>query len=163
MKFSHKVFLLTVIPVFIAMIMMVWLINTQAQTLTRMQTQEYQTAILEMRKNELRQYLRMAKSVVAQPEPAANTNTVERQQQIISTLNALEFSEDGYFYVYGQDGVNIVHPRQPFRVGKNWWGLQDSNGKPVIQSLIQQARNGGGYTEYLWEKPSSGELANFIG
>ena len=66
MKFGHKVFLLTVIPVFIAMIAMVWLINTQAQALATMQMQEYQTAILEMRKNELRQYLRMAKSVVAQ-------------------------------------------------------------------------------------------------
>ncbi len=48
-------------------------------------------------------------------------------------------------------------------MGKNWIDLKDSQGKEVISSLLAQAAAGGGYTEYLWEKPSSGDVARKIG
>ena len=52
---------------------------------------------------------------------------------------------------------------QPYRIGKNWLTLEDSEGKQIIKELINEAKNGGGYTEYLWEQPSSGEIAKKLG
>jgi two-component system NarL family sensor kinase len=36
-------------------------------------------------------------------------------------------------------------------------------GQPTIQRLIAQARAGGGYVEYLWQKPSSGKMVPKLG
>jgi two-component system NarL family sensor kinase len=41
--------------------------------------------------------------------------------------------------------------------------LKDPQGTFVIQRLIQLAREGGGYQRYIWEKPSTGEIADKIG
>ena len=52
----------------------------------------------------------------------------------------------------------MVHPKQPFRIGQNWWELKDEIGTPLIQELVTNAQDGGDYLQYLWEKPSIGEV-----
>ena len=75
----------------------------------------------------------------------------------------MAYGEDGYFFVYDQHGTNLVHPRLPELVGKNWWNLQDPNGDFVIRNLLKVAKAGGGFHNYVWNKPSTGELAPKIG
>jgi len=69
----------------------------------------------------------------------------------------MEFGTDGYFFVYDYNGINIAHPRKPNLEGKNLYNFKDNNGKYLIQELIKQAKQGGGYTRYLWDKPSVGK------
>ena len=47
-------------------------------------------------------------------------------------------------------------------INKNWRGLTDSRGTPVVDELIRIARSGAGYHTYLWPKPSTGEEAQMI-
>jgi len=68
----------------------------------------------------------------------------------------MTFGEDGYFYVYDYDGTNLVHPRLTHLVGQDLWDMQDPNGNRVIQGLIGQAKDGGGFHSYIWNKPSTG-------
>jgi len=75
-------------------------------------------------------------------------------------LTALNYGDDGYFFVYDFSGTNLVHPKQPFRIGKNWIDLEDADGDRVIANLIDVARSGGGFHPYKWEKPSSSEVAD---
>jgi len=56
----------------------------------------------------------------------------------------------------------VVHPRQDFRLGRNWLDLTDPDGTKVIARLIETARRGGGYFRYKWERPSTGEVADKI-
>lgn len=166
MKFNTKVLLLTVLPVVVGMAGIVYWVSQKTQGLSNQQAQEFKSAIIEHRKNELRDYVSIVQSAVNQLESStATTNGTKEsyETQLVDILGSIEFSEDGYFYVYDDQGNNIVHPRQPYRIGKNWIDLQDSQGKYVISSLIDQAKAGGGFTEYLWEKPSSGEVAKKIG
>lgn len=85
------------------------------------------------------------------------------KQRARKMLHDMAYGEDGYFFVYDEQGKNIVHPRLPELVGKNWWDLQDPNGDYVIRNLISVAKEGGGFHEYVWNKPSTGELANKVG
>ena len=166
MKFSTKVLLLTVLPVVLGMSGIVYWVSQKTQGLSNQQAQEFKSAIIEHRKNELRDHVNIVQSAIRQLQTSTTTSdgvSGTHNAQLIQMLSAIEFSEDGYFYVYDDEGNNIVHPRQPYRIGKNWIDLQDSQGKYVISNLIQQAQAGGGFTEYLWEKPSSGQIAKKIG
>jgi two-component system NarL family sensor kinase len=78
-------------------------------------------------------------------------------------LSSLDYGHDGYFFLYDLHGTVLAHSRQPELVGQNLWELRDPLGRPTIQRLIAQARAGGGYVEYLWRKPSSGEMAPKLG
>jgi two-component system NarL family sensor kinase len=56
-----------------------------------------------------------------------------------------------------------MHSRQPDLVGRNLWELRDSQGRFTIQDLLARAREGGGYVEYQWRKPSSAQTAPKLG
>ncbi|KZZ48007.1 histidine kinase, partial [Thalassolituus sp. HI0120] len=70
-------------------------------------------------------------------------------------LSSLTYGPDGYFFAYGDNGVNIVLPLQPHLVGRDLIDVQDENGQFVIRDLIEVANNGGGFYEYAWNKPSA--------
>jgi hypothetical protein len=38
-------------------------------------------------------------------------------------------------------------------MGTNRWNLQDANGKYIIRSLAETAKNGGGFVNYIYANP----------
>ena len=163
MKFSTKVFLLAVLPMLIAMLLTITLVNVQTLELSNKQAIELQQSLLDVRKNELINYTNLAFSAIEHLYMDEQIDKGFAQERVKEILTDLEYSTDGYFYAYTHDGTNIVHPKQPYRLGNNYFQLTDPEGKPVIKELIQKATQGGGYTEYLWEKPSTGEIAKKLG
>jgi signal transduction histidine kinase len=73
-------------------------------------------------------------------------------------VNNVRFFPDqsGYFFIYKQGGINFLLPTQPHLEGQNIINLTDSDGKFLIRELDNAARAGGGFVEYLWEKPGRG-------
>jgi len=70
--------------------------------------------------------------------------------------NLYEQDNSGYFFVY-KGTVNVAFPVKQENQGKDLGDLKDTNGVYVIRELEKQARNGGGYVEYIWPKPGAGE------
>lgn len=167
MSFKTKLIFLTVVPMLLAMAAITYWVTTNAQKLSNSQAQEFKQAIIQHRKEQLRDYVEIVQSAVSHfhvsNDVAQPQKHLDGAAELVSILGTIEFSEDGYFYVYDANGTNIVHPRQPYRIGKNWLSLTDSQGKEVIRELLTRAADGGGFTEYLWEKPSTGEIAKKIG
>jgi two-component system NarL family sensor kinase len=56
-----------------------------------------------------------------------------------------------------------MHSRQPELVGQDLWNLRDPAGRATIQALVARAREGGGYVDYLWRKPSTGQMTSKLG
>jgi methyl-accepting chemotaxis protein len=54
------------------------------------------------------------------------------------------------------DGTRINVPPNKKDNGKNLIGLKDPKGVPFIRQLVEQARAGGGFVNYLFEKPGQG-------
>ena len=163
MKFNQKVFLLAVLPMLAAMFITVLLVNIQTRELSNRQALELKQSLLDIRKKELVNYTNLAFSAIDHLYGVTDIDEGFAQERVKEILTNLEYSQDGYFYAYTNKGTNVVHPKQPYRLGENYWDLTDPNGKPVIRELIQQAQNGGGYTEYIWEKPSTGITAQKLG
>lgn len=81
-----------------------------------------------------------------------DAGTINEAQGILANLN---YGPDGYFFLFNLHGEVLMHPRQPELVGRNLWDLKDASGNPAIQKLVTRAREGGGFEDYMWKKPSS--------
>ncbi|MBL4786848.1 MAG: cache domain-containing protein, partial [Cohaesibacteraceae bacterium] len=163
MNLRQKILLLATVPLILAVSAITLLGSYQARTLSNEVTSSFERNMLNAKKSELVNYLSLATTSIRHIYQNADADDEVAKARVRTILTALTYGPDGYFFVYDFKGNSLVHPRQPHRVGKNWWELRDPEGNPVIQHLIVEARNGGGFHRYLWEKPSSGEIVSKIG
>ena len=87
----------------------------------------------------------------------------ELQNIIMNDISNMRFGDNGYFYIYNYDGVNLMHPIKPHLTGKNLYNLKDKNGVLLIQELIKASQRGGGYVDFMWDKPSTNKLTKKLG
>ena len=163
MNLRQKVLLLASAPLIIAVSAITLLVTYQAQNFSEGEIASFKQSMLAAKKAELLNYLSLAETSIRHIYDPAGPGDEAAKNRVKEILRGLTYGPDGYFFVYDYEGNNIVHPRQSYRVGKNWWDLKDPQGTFVIQRLIRLAREGGGYQRYIWEKPSTGEIADKIG
>ncbi len=69
--------------------------------------------------------------------------------------------DEGYFFINSYRGDLYVTNGQYFGGKKNIWDVTDVNGKKVVQenARLAQTHPEGGFSEYVWKKPSGVEAA----
>lgn len=79
------------------------------------------------------------------------------QETIVDAIENMrdESSGTGYIFIYTYDGVNIADPILKQNVGVSLIDFRDSSGKRVIYELINVAKAGGGFVEYMWNRPDA--------
>lgn len=162
MNLRQKILLLSTVPLILAISAITFLVSFQAQSLSEEETASFERKMLSAKKSELLNYLSLAQTSIRHIYENAAPNDPKAQDQVKDILNGLTYGPDGYFFVYDTQGINLVHPKQPHRVGRDWWDLKDPTGNLVIQKLIERANEGGGFHRYMWEKPSSKEVVEKI-
>jgi signal transduction histidine kinase len=86
----------------------------------------------------------------------AKTNGKEKALKEFMNTNGEFKKGELYIYAYDFDGTVISHGGQAELVGKNLIGMSDSNGVQVIKELVELAKQGSGWLEYLWPNPEHG-------
>ena len=162
MKLKAKILMLAVAPLLLAIALIGGLLLFETQRLERQQAQVLEDVLLNVKRDELRSYIALALTSISHLY-AAGRDDQAAKEQAKAILSNMTFGDDGYFYVYADDGLNLVHPRQPDLVGTNLWNMRDSDGTFVIRELIARAKEGGGYQRYLWPKPSTGKVERKLG
>lgn len=162
MKLRSKIIVLSAIPVLGAIGAIGGIVAYQTQRLADVQARVVEDAMMGSRRAELQHYVGLALTSIAHLHAAARDDDTARSAAK-DILRAMNYGTDGYFFVYDMHGTNIVHPRKPELEGKNIWEHLDPAGLPVIQALTARAREGGGFQQYLWEKPSSGAVTPKLG
>lgn len=78
-----------------------------------------------------------------------NLDEVEKeiQQEVLQRLAEVRYGEDGYLFVGQWDGFILQAPA-PAK-GNNMWEITDPNGVKIIQECIRNAKQGGGFVEYV--------------
>ncbi len=159
MNLSQKIQLLSILPLMIAMLVVALVTEIQFEKLSTQTANSFRDSITNSRKQELKNYISLALSSIDHIYEHNHQDDSAAKELVIDILTNLEYGEDGYFFAYDDNGDNIVHPRQPYRIGKNWWDLQDQEGQYIIRDLINSAQGDRDFVEYVWEKPSSKETA----
>ena len=162
MKLKAKILSLAVAPLLLAIAVIGGLLVFETQRLERQQAQVLEDVLLSTKRDELRSYIELAMTSIDHLYGAGRDDDAAKEQAK-GILSSMKFGADGYFFVYADDGLNLVHPRMPDLMGQNLWNMRDSNGIYVIRELIERAKEGGGYQRYLWPKPSTGRIERKLG
>jgi len=112
----------------------------------------FEEKLLEGKKNLLKTEVEIATKIVNYQLSLGERGDVN------NALRGVTFSNSGYFFIYDTDGVNVFHGLKPKSEGENQIGATDPNGKKLIVGLLEQAKNGGGFYSYHYQKPNVSEL-----
>jgi signal transduction histidine kinase len=157
LKIKQKMLVLTAIPLLIAVVAIMAVSIYQIKASGEQEIQNLRFSMVEDKQAALKDSMDIVKSAVS-PILKNYPQSPEALSQLKETLSAIRYGdEDGYIFAFTFDGETTVHPGQPQLVGQNMIDMQDSNGTEVIAELIKAARNGGGFVEYHWHKPSVDE------
>ncbi|NVJ55080.1 MAG: cache domain-containing protein [Vibrionaceae bacterium] len=156
-RLTINIILLSIVPLIVVVVIVAGILFSQAKQLVEDQVQLTRNNILAAKKQELKQYVEMAVKSIEPYYLDEALSTQEAQKIVAEKLSQLTYGSDGYFFVYTWDGDALVLPYQPERIGMNWWEVEDVRGKKLLQELIRVGREGGGFVDYLWHKPSMKE------
>lgn len=83
----------------------------------------------------------------------------QRVELIRKAISNARYEEDrsGYFALF-RGGNCLIHPIIKELEGKDVSGQKDKNGVQLFQELASKAKAGGGFVEYVWNKPGAGEV-----
>ncbi|MBI3286257.1 MAG: cache domain-containing protein [Burkholderiales bacterium] len=162
MTLRYKIIMFAITPLLLSFTGIAIAVFYQATILAQQQRNTMEQAYLASKEAELKHYVNLGTAAISHLYEAElqDATTQAEAQKILSALN---YGDDGYFYIYDMHGKNLMHPRRPDLVGKNLWDLTDPEGNPTIQTLIGKAKEGGGVVRYLWEKPSSHKVVPKLG
>jgi two-component system NarL family sensor kinase len=157
MSYRTKLLFLTLIPIMLITLATLWVLDARSAQLVDSQRQTMNAVILEEKKQELRNYLSLAEKAIAPSYNSFLKTKRQAQHEAMEILREMSANEDQYFFVYDSLGNAIVEPRLSFMQGKNWNGLVNKDGIPVIKNLIQTARDDTEFYTFTWQKPSTKE------
>ena len=160
--YAQKLSLLAALPLVLAVAAIAVLVAVQSRNLAEREIQALERELLEAKKAELRNYVTQARNGFYFVYGRAKPDDQEAKDQVAQVLAAMIYGTDGSFFVFDYDGTNLVNPRHTDMINRNWTGLKDSAGTPIVDELIRLAREGSGYHTFLWTKPTTGEEAMMV-
>lgn len=152
MKF--KFLLVALVPMLIATIITLSIVvNLQRSSLSA-EIEKYESTLTEERKNNIRDAAFVAKAVSEDIISRLGTGQ-EARLALRSALSKARFSDNdaGYFFVFDENGNYITHSLNQNLEGTSGIGLTDPNGVKITMGLKQKALTGGGFIEYVYDKP----------
>lgn len=162
LRYGHKLFLLATVPLILAVAGISAVVAVQSRDLAEREIAALEAQLIEAKRRELRNYISMARTAIQSVYGPALPDDEEAKLRVSQILAAMVYGQDGSFFVYDYDGTNLVSPRHTWQINRNWSGLTDAAGTPIVDPLIRIARQGAGYHSYLWQKPSTGETAQMV-
>lgn len=117
------------------------------------------TDLVAAKQSELKGLVDTARTGVAAILKSQDHDRKALEKLVVANLNNIAFGDDGYIFAYKYDGTAVAVRTNPGLIGKNLIDMKDENGVPFVKKMIETARSGGGYVEYQWKKPTTGQVA----
>jgi two-component system NarL family sensor kinase len=155
MHLRSMVILLAAIPLVLSLIAVALIFRVNTSKLIVDQISAIQPILTDARKGELKNFVKIARGVVI--DIYKKSDDLEVAKNIaLNQLRSMDFGDDNYLFVYDLHGKSLMHPRLPHLEGNIQIDLRDKSGTPIIRNLISKAQAGGGFVEYMWNRPSTG-------
>ncbi|MEZ8861424.1 cache domain-containing protein [Vibrio sp. 10N.247.311.51] len=160
MPLKAKLILLTLLPLLLVTASISWISLHQTKTLGAKEVEIFRDSLIKSRENALKDTVDLAFDAIEHVYNDPNIQEAQAKNKVRTILSKLRYGSDGYFFAYDRHGTNLVHPIQPELIGQNLLELQDEDGDFLIEALLREAQTGGGFHQYLWQKPSTGEVVS---
>ncbi|RRJ85315.1 methyl-accepting chemotaxis protein [Aestuariirhabdus litorea] len=113
--------------------------------------------INEEKKVELQALTDTAYSLIERQEKLVAAGEKSREageQEALDDLRALRYAGEEYFFVLDTEYRMLMHPIKPALNGKDVTGITDSDGRPFLKVMVDNAvRDGDSVTAYNWPRP----------
>jgi len=163
LNIAKKIFLVIGLSFLVLILIMGYFFNQQFNNLREENTNTVSKHLLNLEKERIKNATETASQFLGE---LSNSNSDLNQgslQEIIKDYNQnIGFGEIGYFFIYDNEGNTISLPPSPEIEGTNRWDLKDANDKYIVRSLAEKADKGGGYVDYIYANPDTGEAENKI-
>lgn len=150
LSIKQKVLLLALLPLLLLAAVSTWINVNQSLRLNKLSGDSLYRSLYDARKQQLANYTELAMSGIV---------PLLKRNEIVATkaqLRNLRFDGGtGYFFVYSQQGVQVVSADNPARENHNYLDSTSPDGRHLVQEYVELAKQGGGYIEYDWPKPDS--------
>lgn len=148
LSIKSRLYILAIVPLVLISVCLMLLVYSQLDTLNQSQMTATQNKLMAQKQQEVRSYMEIVQSSMA-PLIARNAS----REEAIEVLSAMKYGNDGYIFGYDSGGVRWFSGSSTAGIGNNYWNLKDNNGFALIQNIIREAKNGGGFTTYYFPKP----------
>ncbi|MDP4943979.1 methyl-accepting chemotaxis protein [Alishewanella sp. SMS8] len=149
-----RILLLALIPSTLLAVLLVSFSLLQAKSLGQQGVDSFEEMFQQSQQALIKNYMQLAKSSIAHlynaPDAATNPAVKAEAIEILRQLRFDDSGSMGYFFIYDQQGVNVMHAANEALQGRNLMDLKDPNGVEVIRGLWNAARSGDGYLYYHW-------------
>ncbi|EOA6549882.1 methyl-accepting chemotaxis protein [Vibrio vulnificus] len=142
-----RLYILSIVPVLSIALGMMWFTYLKTTNFNEQQVEITRDNMMRMKKEELKNYIQMAKSAV---QPLLDRNA--SLEEALPTLRLLEYGGSGYVFGYDSKGTRIVVGKSNQGIGENFINMQDQKGNYLIKDLINNAKTGE-FTTYYFPKP----------
>ncbi len=122
--------------------------------------------MLDERISKVRDLSEVARGVLATYQRRILDGKLDETQakaQAIAEIRSLGYRGGGYFFIYAEDGTNILLPPMSEREGKNFIDLKDANGVFFIRGLVESSRKNAAPVFYQFPRVQSGEAIDKVG
>ncbi|WP_171207257.1 MULTISPECIES: cache domain-containing protein [unclassified Ruegeria] len=162
LTYAQKLSLVAALPLLLAVAAIALVVAYESRATAESEIQALEARLIEAKQEELRNYVTQARNGFAYIYGRAAPDDDIAKNLVTQILSAMIYGKDGFFFVYDYDGTNLVSPRQTEYINRNWEGLTDADGTPIVDEFIRLARQGAGWHSFMWQKPSTGEEAQMI-
>ncbi|WJG24606.1 methyl-accepting chemotaxis protein [Vibrio furnissii] len=147
----HRLYILSIVPLLIIAISMMYLTFTETQSLSKTQMANTREAMMDMKKAELKAYLQIAESALT---PLKNHQA--SREEALTILQEIAFGKNGYLFGYDSQGNRVLLGKGQTGLGDNFMDLKDSQGNYLVRDLIKNAKSGD-FTTYYFPKPGESQ------
>lgn len=163
MTFRTKLLAITILPVILISLAALLLIDSQSKKLAEAQGQAVEKMIVESKKTELRNYMKLARAAVEPFYQWDNVSRLQAQKQVADVITRMNFDKDGYFFVSGINGQVLQNPLLDELEGRGKFNAYHKEATSLDIKIENTSLQNGELYQYNWIKPSTGETAEKLG
>jgi methyl-accepting chemotaxis protein len=130
---------------------MIYSTFSETQTLSHEQMTATRSAMMEMKKAELKSYLEIAESAI---EPLRKQQA--SLEEVMTILREIRFGSDGYIFGYDSKGTRLLLGQSRAGLGENFINMTDTQGNYLIRDLINNAKKNQ-FSIYYFPKPGESQ------
>ncbi len=149
-----KFLFFALVPMLTATILTVGIIIYIEQKSLIKEVESFENTLVTERKSNIQDATRIATAVA---EDIVNRLGVgeDGKRALKQAFSKAYFSQNnaGYFFIFDDQGEFVVHSLNPQVEGTPGINLTDPNGVKITIALREKARSGGGFVEYVYDKP----------
>ncbi|MFL7866842.1 methyl-accepting chemotaxis protein [Vibrio cincinnatiensis] len=147
----HRLYILSIAPLLLITLSMIYSTFSETQTLSHEQMVATRSAMMEMKKAELKSYLEIAESAI---EPLRKQQA--SLEEVMTILREIRFGSDGYIFGYDSKGTRLLLGQSRAGLGENFINMTDTQGNYLIRDLINSAKKNQ-FSIYYFPKPGESQ------